>query len=220
MITENKLYYIHDPMCSWCWAYQPILMEVRKALDDRISIGNILGGLAPDTDVAMPLAMRNQIEAYWRRIEQEVGTTFNFDFWQKADVIPRRATYPACRAVIAAALQGCEDAMIEMIQKAYYTRAMNPSDETTLLQLANELALDLDRFEVDLKSEKVQQILERQVAFSRSLPIQGFPSWVLESEGKYYPIPLDYHSSKPTLECLLVKLPLPLGESWGDGTIL
>jgi protein-disulfide isomerase-like protein with CxxC motif len=54
------------------------------------------------------------------------GTEFNFDFWTKCQ--PRRDTYKACRAVIAASQQNAEEAMIEAIQKAYYLRAMNPSE--------------------------------------------------------------------------------------------
>lgn len=193
------LYYVHDPMCSWCWAYKPVLEQIRQALKGQMVIVNVLGGLAPDTDEPMPQQQCEQIEGYWRRIEAEVGSEFNYNFWHKADIIPRRATYPACRAVIAAAQQDAEEAMIEAIQQAYYLRAMNPSEDDTLLQLADELELDFERFMADLNGDLVQNELLQQVAISRELPIQGFPSWVLEVDEHYYAIPVDYHSAQNTL---------------------
>ncbi|NRB37390.1 MAG: DsbA family protein [Pseudomonadales bacterium] len=193
------LYYIHDPMCSWCWAYAPILTQIRQGLAGQIKIVNVLGGLAADTDQPMSAQMRQQIEGYWRRIEQEVGTVFNFDFWKNADITPLRATYPACRAVIAAGIQGAEAQMIDAIQHAYYLRAMNPSDEDTLLQLADELELDFDQFSLDLNSADVEEALQQQIAFTRALPVQGFPAWVLRVDEQYFPITVDYHSAANSL---------------------
>ena len=48
-VSSATLYYIHDPMCSWCWAYRPTLMQLRENLPDDIRWQNVLGGLAPDT---------------------------------------------------------------------------------------------------------------------------------------------------------------------------
>ena len=92
----------------------------------------MLGGLAKDSDEPMPTQTRSYVIENWRRIEQTVpGTVFNYDFWQSCQ--PRRSTYPACRAVIAARQQGdpadkLDRAMAEAIQDAYYRRARNLSD--------------------------------------------------------------------------------------------
>ena len=203
------LYYIHDPMCSWCWAYAPVLQQIRRALTNQLPIVDVLGGVAGDTEAPMPDTLRQQIQQHWRRIEQEVGCTFNFDFWQRADITPRRSTYPACRAVIAAGIQGGDDAaraMTEAIQQAYYRRAMNPSDEDTLLQLADEMALDFQRFMQDLSSDDVEDALQQQLALARSLPIQGFPSWVLLINQQAVAIPVDYHSAQNTLARIVEQL--------------
>lgn len=197
----TTLYYIHDPMCSWCWAFRPVWQQLTKHLQTHpITVRSLVGGLAPDSDDPMPLAQRRQIQAIWRRIEQEVGIEFNHDFWQECE--PRRSTYPACRAVIAARQQNAEEAMIFAIQQAYYLRALNPSDEDTLLQLADELELDFDRFATDLCSGKTQQLLESELAFAHQLPIQGFPSLVLEHKNQYYSLPVDYQNHLTTLAAM------------------
>lgn len=194
------LYYYHDPMCSWCWGFRPTAEQLFSRLPQGIKRVNILGGLAPDSDTAMPAEQQLAIQGHWRHIEELLGTSFNHDFWSNCK--PRRSTYPACRAVIAAAQQAREEAMIESIQNAYYLRAMNPSDTETLEILARELKLDLDRFCTDLNSSRTRKELLQQVGFARRSPIQGFPSLVLEHDGQLTPIKLDYSSPNTTLDQL------------------
>ena len=195
-----RLYYVHDPMCSWCWGFRPCWERIRFNLPENIELKYLLGGLAPDSQVPMPTTMQHDIAGYWRKIQQTIpGTKFNFDFWDKC--IPKRSTYPACRAVIAAQNQDpqVELAMIEAIQKAYYLEAKNPSEDDTLIALAENLGLDKNRFKQDLNANKTQQELEREILFGRKIGAQGFPSLILENEGHYQRIPIDYNHPEVSL---------------------
>lgn len=92
----TAFYYVHDPMCSWCWAHRPqwtLLEQAINRLD--IPVQYLLGGLAPDSDVPMPKEQIAAISGYWKKIEALLGTKFNHDFW--TENTPRRSTYPACR---------------------------------------------------------------------------------------------------------------------------
>lgn len=193
----STLYYYHDPMCSWCWGYRPCAEKLFANLPAGLQRVNILGGLAPDSDEPMPLAQQETIAGYWRRIESLLGTPFNHEFWTVCE--PRRATYPACRAVIAAGRQGREEEMVLAIQEAYYLEARNPSDEHTLRQLAVELSLDAERFNNDLNANDTEAELQRQVQFARQSPISGLPSLALEQQGKLIPITLDYKNHEISL---------------------
>lgn len=197
----TTLYYVHDPMCSWCWGFRPVWQEIRQNLADNIRVKYLLGGLAPDSDEIMPIAMQQDIAGYWRKIQQHIpNTEFNFDFWQQCE--PRRSTYPACRAVIAARKQqvDIELAMIEGIQKAYYLDAQNPSNDDTLISLAVNLGLDKTRFSEDLNAQTTQNDLLEEIQFSRSIGAQGFPSMVLEKNGQAQLIPLNYNEAQATLD--------------------
>ena len=193
----NTLYYFHDPMCSWCWGYRPQSELLFSNLPPGVARINVLGGLAPDSDEPMPAELREAIPGYWRRIEKLLGTEFNHDFWTKCE--PRRSTYPACRAVIAAANQNAEEEMIHAIQTAYYLQARNPSDLDTLESLAQEIGIDAKRFADDIRSSDVENELQRQIAFARQAPISGFPSLVLDIGGRLHPVAVDYHDHSTTL---------------------
>ncbi len=168
-------------------------MAVRAAVPAGIRIETLLGGLAPDSDAPMPPQMRQSIAGIWRTIQQRVpGTEFNFDFWECCR--PRRSTWPACRAVIAARLQGAEheQPMILAIQRAYYLQARNPSEDETLVELAGEIGLDASRLGRDLASEAVHAALLDEIAQARRLGADSFPSLVLVEDRRIRLLTVDY----------------------------
>jgi putative protein-disulfide isomerase len=192
------LYFYHDPMCSWCWGYRPVSDQLMTRLPDGVRLVKIVGGLAPDSDEPMPQHLREGLPRAWQKIHALLGTEFNFDFWTKCS--PRRSTYPACRAVLAAGKQDGYDDMVDAIQRAYYLRAMNPSDLETLERLAAEIGLDADSFGRDIRAADVEEELQRQVDFARRSPIDGFPSLVLDVDGQGVALTRDYKDPQPTLD--------------------
>jgi putative protein-disulfide isomerase len=197
----TELYYVHDPMCSWCWGFQPALNALCQSMPAGVQLQRLVGGLAPDSDEPMPDIMRENLQKTWQRIEQHIpGTQFNFAFW--TDCAPRRSTYPACRAVIAAREQGgkFDHLMTCGIQRAYYLEARNPSDKATLVAVAAEIGLDAEMFARSLDSLRVDQQMKEEIRRSRMLGINSFPSLMLLTEGIPRPIQLNYVDSAPMLE--------------------
>ncbi|MBT3046281.1 MAG: DsbA family protein [Candidatus Thiodiazotropha sp. (ex Clathrolucina costata)] len=196
-----RLYYIHDPMCSWCWGFRPTLEALLAALPSALSCSRLLGGLAADSSSPMPDEMRIRIQATWREIERRIpNTRFNFDFWSRNT--PRRSTYPACRAVIAARIMNpdAEVMMILAIQQAYYLEARNPSDDSTLGEIAREIGLDQQRFSELLNHHSTQQALESEIAETLRLGVRSFPGLVLQLGQGMWPVAVDYLSPEPMLE--------------------
>ena len=187
-------------MCSWCWGFKPVWSKLQKTLPPNIQVRYLLGGLAEDSDVPMPLPLQSTIQKTWHRIQNEIsGISFNFDFW--TNNIPCRSTYPACRAVIAARKQNSSMhiKMIDKIQQAYYLKALNPSDITVLMQCAKELDLNSDQFAYDLSSTETQNILIQEINLSRELGVQGFPGLVLNFSDKDYFIDVNYNNENSML---------------------
>lgn len=204
MKNDCTLIYVHDPMCSWCWGFKPVLEQVTEELSSKVNVNYLLGGLAADSDNVMPAKMQTQIRTTWQSIQETIpGTEFNYDFWSQC--IPRRSTYPSCRAVIAAAQQAhihpdIEKQMINAIQQAYYLQAKNPSDYGVLYELAQTINLEIKRFKADIHSRKTQNELENQIALSRSIGANSLPSLFLTKNNIYYPVVLDYSNSEIILE--------------------
>jgi len=180
--SGSVLYYVADPMCSWCWGFRDTRDEIFKAIGDEVRIEFVMGGLARDSDEPMPEETKSYVKQAWRQVNAKTGAEFNWDFWENCQ--PRRSTYPSCRAVIAATNNGPE--MFDRIQQAYYQEAKNPSDVEVLCSLAVELELDEENFRASLASAEVEATLQAGFNTRRRLGAYSFPSLVLESEGKVH----------------------------------
>ena len=188
-------------MCSWCWAFRLSLNTLIEELPKEINIIRLLGGLAPDSDLPMPENTREYVLQNWRAIEKQVPETkFNYDFWEKCK--PRRSTYPACRAVIAARKQKdvFDTAMTLAIQEAYYLEARNPSDYETLINLAEEIGADKNKFSEDVRSTETDKILEEEIQQSKSLDLKSLPSLLFIDGERKIRIEPDYLDAQVMLD--------------------
>ena len=188
-------------MCSWCWGFSKTWSAIKSSLSDEISIQYVMGGLAPDSNEPMTDEMRDYIQTMWRKIERSVpGTKFNYDFWTNCS--PRRSTYPACRAVIAIRKQNpsLEEQMINSIQHAYYIDAKNPSDDSTLIDLASKLDIDLEQFKRILNNNKTQSLLLEDISIAKQLDAQGLPSLFYKDSNEIKPLEIDYNNPRIILD--------------------
>jgi len=188
-------------MCSWCFGFRPVWKEVTDWCQDKLDIEYLMGGLAPDSEEVMPQSMQSDIQSYWRKIESFIpGTQFNFDFWTKNQ--PRRSTYRSCRAVICTRVQQADKQrdMIRLIQDAYYLNAKNPSDRAPLIECAKQCGLDVERFEKDLDAPYTKDLLRLEMLQCHQVGLNSFPSLLLEKDGEFISIALDYNDSQSMIE--------------------
>lgn len=196
-MSKPTLYYVHDPMCSWCYAFRESWQKITEHFAGQLEFTRLLGGLAADSDEPMDEATRKMVQNSWRRIEQSVtGVLFNFDFWEQNR--PRRSTYPACRAVIAARGLGGIEYDLKMtyaIQNGYYRQAQNPSDNSLLADLAAELGLDRGQFKKALEASETEQQLQQEMAQAHSMGVDSYPSLVLQINTQTrWPIAINYQN--------------------------
>lgn len=172
---KMRFIYVMDPMCGWCYGFQP---ELEQFIDKYPSakVDWIMGGLAPDNDQPMDESMKKMISSYWHEIESRTQVSFDHDYWKLNT--PYRSTYPACRAVIAA--ESMEDnsseKMAKAIQSAYYQQAKNPSLEKTLIDCAGSIGLDQNQFLEVLESKETKGRFQQHLSISQQLQVRGFPA--------------------------------------------
>ncbi|MBT3706933.1 MAG: DsbA family protein [Proteobacteria bacterium] len=176
------IYYVVDPMCSWCWGFAPVWREFVSEIPESVAVVDLMGGLAPDNEAPMDSAMRQYVQDAWGAVKARTGAEFNFEFWNKCE--PKRSTYPACRAVIAAGEQasGARSLMYDAIQRAYFLEARNPSDAEALECVAGEIGLDRKQFTEDLGSDHINRIFQLELESVAKLGVSGFPTIVVKRE--------------------------------------
>jgi putative protein-disulfide isomerase len=162
-------------MCSWCWGFTGVLAEVEPRLNVPLEL--VLGGLAPDDDRPMPEAMRRYVQDAWRSVAALTGARFEHAFWERNQ--PRRSTWPACRAVLAAGERGRE--MFAAIQRAYYLEARDPSDRDTLVALGTELGFDREAFANAIDAPQTHSQLDEHFALRDRMGVSGYPSLAFDT---------------------------------------
>ena len=193
----STLFYVVDPMCSWCYAFSPTWQKILDNLPSNIKVVYVEGGLAPISNDTMPNDMQVMLQGVWKQIHESVGTEFNFDFW--TNCTPRRSTYLSCQAAIAARTQGKEYEMISAIQQQYYLNAKNPSNSDTLEDAAKMIGLDINKFCEDLESENVMLKLQEDFKIRDKIKVHSFPSLVLKYKNNYFPIKIEYNNHEKML---------------------
>lgn len=179
------LYYFDDPMCSWGWGFQPVLEQVEAEYPELRRV-TVLGGLRQGEAEPMSEDLAAMISSVWHRIEAATGQPFEHRFWEVHR--PLATTLPACRAVVAArTLDPAREwpYMVAMF-RAYYTQARDPSREATHLEIAGELGFDRETFARQLGSQAVDRALEKDLEWTRTLGITGYPTLVLALDETYY----------------------------------
>ena len=183
-----RFLYVMDPMCAWCYGFQP---ELDRFLQQHPSaqVDWIMGGLAPDTKEPMSENKREAISSYWHEIESVSQATFNHSYWDQNT--PYRSTYQACRAVISAERLAVKSAqnMVRAIQNAYYREARNPSLDETLIDCAGAIGLSEKQFLDVLHSKETELQFQEHLAMTRRFQVGGFPAlFYIHQENQVYPL--------------------------------
>ena len=79
---------------------------------------------------------------------------------------------------------------------------MLPHCQGTHLQLAEELGMNVQQFENDLSSKLLESELADQLGFKEAMGVFSYPTLMLEVNGIFSEVELDYHSTDATLRSI------------------
>lgn len=205
-MNRKTLWYVADPMCSWCWGFSPVVEAIRREYRDRLGMELLLGGLRPGTRHALPAAQREEILHHWHAVRQATGQPFQFE-----GALPPGFIYdtePASRAVVAVSLlhPGEVFAFFRSVQSAFYAAQRNVTDPAVLMQLAEEVGLDAQHFSRLLDSDTVRDLTQDHFQRARQWGIQSFPTLVAQDGSDHAVLARGYRSFealRPALDAWL-----------------
>jgi putative protein-disulfide isomerase len=184
-MNERKLWYIADPMCSWCWGFSPIIEEIQREYGARLGIELLLGGLRPGTRHPMPPAQREQILHHWRAVQQRTGQPFRFE-----GAMPEGFVYdtePASRGVVAVSLINREAifSFFKIVQSAFYVEQQDVTNSIVLSKLAARVGLDAQQFGQTFDSDIAKRLMLEHFRKARQWGVHGFPTLIGQSAAGY-----------------------------------
>ena len=103
----QRLIYMMDPMCSWCWGFAPVIDAIQAQYPD-LPLHLVPGGLRAGVTDPIQDAARQALAEHWQAVADTSGQPL-----LTPDALPAGFVYntePACRALVVAR----EDANVDM----------------------------------------------------------------------------------------------------------
>lgn len=172
----DKLIYVGDPMCSWCWGFAPEI----KSLADDYPVEVVVGGLRPGPS-AQPLddRMAMFLSDHWVEIKERTGQPFDTAFLDRRD----GWMYDTEPAAIAVTLVREMDEPTTLnyfttVQHAFYADGRDITDFDVLADLTGDLDIDQHSFREQLESDRAKKMAWADFSRSRNWGIGGFPALI------------------------------------------
>jgi len=177
-MAAHSLVYIADPMCSWCWGFSPVLEEIRRHYEGRVSFQLMLGGLRPGNTERFDDSRRAYILKHWHAVHNRTGQPFNFEF--QMDPTFTYDTEPASRAigVIRNLMSGKEWDFLKRIQEAFYVQNADVTNFDILGDLVMELGMDALQFSRAFQDSKTKELVWNEFDQARQFGVDGFPTLI------------------------------------------
>ena len=191
---KDTLYYIGDPMCSWCYGFSPELDQVIQHFQE-LPLKIIVGGLRAHGEESFG-QLSSFLEEHWKEITVKTGQLFRYQILKNTSMIYN--TEPACRAVVTirTLAHASEYAFFKSLQKAFYFQNEDPTALSTFTGLASSLGIEPAKFEKYYTSSVIINETERDFLLAQSLDVSGFPSLIALKDGKLHRISSGYMSAE------------------------
>ena len=197
---DRFLIHVADPMCSWCYAFEPELRRVRE--ETGLPVRLVMGGLFVASQ-AKPLddTLRRYLGETWPRVSERSGQPVSFELLEWNDWV--YDTGPACRAGVAMRTLAPDHAMrfFEMMQHAFYADNLDVTDTGVLAELASQLGQGGQDF-AELLART--DLADDDYAEARRLGAHGFPTLILSNQGDRVPVSSGYSKADQILRTISV----------------
>jgi len=194
------LHYIYDPFCGWCYAAAPLARVARQVLEVRAHGGGMMAGRNRQTVTSQ---LRDYVMPHDRRIAQLTGQPFGEAYFNGLllDVGAIFDSAPPIAAVLAAdSLGGRGLDLLGRLQTAHYVEGRRIAELPVLVELAGNIGLDTVAFASALETMQgdvtLAHIQETRLLMSE-LGATGFPSFVLEKEGRFSILDISGYLGRP-----------------------
>lgn len=196
MRNNNKLEIIEftDPVCTWCWASEPVLRALKARYGKQLDIAFIMSGLVKDIrdfeDVdhdigGEPSDANTQIAQHWLEASGQHGmpvTTSNLELFSAE----HPSSYPQNIAYKAAEFedQALADRFLRRLREATAVEAKQTNRDEVLLALAKEVGLDTEKLISHCIDGTAEAAFRMDLATTRAYKVGLLPTFIVRYKGK------------------------------------
>ncbi|MEC9347434.1 MAG: DsbA family oxidoreductase [Pseudomonadota bacterium] len=182
---------VSDTVCPWCYIGK---RKLEAALATRPDVQGLRLGWRPfqlnpemprsGMDRATYLASKfggteraNRIYEHIRSAGAQLGIEFRFDAIRRTP-----STLDSHRLIRWAGTAGVQDAVVESLFAAYFTKGEDIGDHAVLTRIAREAGMDADLVADLLANDSDLDLVRKEDALARSMGINGVPCFIIDRQ--------------------------------------
>ncbi len=195
IMSQNKLLYFGDPMCSWCYGFSPELEKIKAHFQGELDLELVMGGLRPyNTETMKDLG--DFLKHHWEDVAKRSGQAFQYELLDDHSFV--YDTEPPCRAVVVMRdiAPDKELPYFVAIQKAFYYDNRNTNDAQLYGELAATFGIDEKEFMEKFNSQEYKDKVRKDFETSAEYGIAGFPSMILQKGEEYFLLSRGYDTAE------------------------
>lgn len=182
-----EVYYVTDPICSHCWALEPVLRRFTEQYGHYFNFHTVMGGLLEKwgdgpVDPANGISGPADVAGHWKEVGEysrmPIDGTVMIDN-------PVQSSYPPSR-VFKVIQKNHNDVVayeyLRRAREALFPFNQNISDKSVMIDIVNKLGLDGEAIINEAEYPVAQQLLDEDFGLARSLGVRGFPTIIMINE--------------------------------------
>ncbi|MDM5250790.1 MULTISPECIES: DsbA family protein [unclassified Lysinibacillus] len=176
------LYYVTDPICSHCWALEPVLRRFVVQYGHYVNFHTVMGGLlekwAGFADVSNGISSPSDVAGHWREVGEHSRMPIDGTLWFEN---PIQSSYPPSRVfkVIQKQSGALANVFLRRAREAVFVFNQNIAEESVLIEIVNNLGLDGEKVVKEAELPIGQQLLNEDFELASQLGVRGFPSIIM-----------------------------------------
>lgn len=201
MQAQEKLIYVGDPMCSWCYGFAPELESLIENNNDAMDIELVVGGLRPYHKTPIN-EMKGFLAEHWAEVNKATNQPFQYDILDREDLA--YDTEPPCRAVVVVRSMNSDVVFdfFKLVQEAFYHQNIALNVVENYYPILNKLGLNKKVFTERFESDEYKALVKQDFERANALGVQGFPSVLYASEAGITILSRGYKTAKDLQQML------------------
>ena len=182
---QGTLYFVTDPICSWCWGMLPELLKTKSALEGRLDFQLRCAGLQVGSQAPLREEQASQLITLWQHVAETTGQRFAFKLPEDSTFIYHSEL--ACRALqIARNALGEEPwEIFHAMQESFYVHCRNLGDLDQLYSIVQPSGVSADRFYTLMQSSDIIQATRKEFDWCHAQGSDALPTLWLETRGEH-----------------------------------
>lgn len=180
-----ELYYITDPICSHCWALEPVLRKFVDQYGQYFNMQTIIGGLLEKwdgfADVSNGISSPSDVAGHWREVGDHARMPIDGTLWHdnpiESSFIPSRVY-----KVIQEKSPELANTFLRRAREALFAFNKNVAQDEMLINLVNQIGLDGEGILNQSKLPEANTSLQEDFQRVRELGARGFPTIIMVNE--------------------------------------